>query len=118
MLYGIQSIDWMRLIWVACVFATPQAWAVAQAAEPPPPNIVWLTVEDMSPWIGPYGDATVPTPPAEIDDKAVLRGDSMVFVVSLSCPDPFVRWFEHHEARPAPRPCDHARWYAAYAPRA
>jgi hypothetical protein len=28
------------------------------------------------------------TPPAEIDDKAVLRGDSMVFVVSLSCPDP------------------------------
>jgi N-sulfoglucosamine sulfohydrolase len=27
-----------------------------------PPNIVWLTVEDMSPWIGPYGDTTVPTP--------------------------------------------------------
>jgi N-sulfoglucosamine sulfohydrolase len=27
-----------------------------------PPNIVWLTVEDMSPWIGPYGDDTVPTP--------------------------------------------------------
>ena len=27
-----------------------------------PPNIVWLTVEDMSPWIGPYGDRTVPTP--------------------------------------------------------
>jgi len=26
------------------------------------PNIVWLTVEDMSPWIGPYGDRTVPTP--------------------------------------------------------
>jgi N-sulfoglucosamine sulfohydrolase len=26
------------------------------------PNVVWLSVEDMSPWIGPYGDATVPTP--------------------------------------------------------
>jgi N-sulfoglucosamine sulfohydrolase len=62
MLHGIQSIDWLRLIWVACMFAAAQVWAVAQAAEPPPPNIVWLTVEDMSPWIGPYGDATVPTP--------------------------------------------------------
>lgn len=28
----------------------------------PRPNVVWLTVEDMSPWIGPYGDRTVPTP--------------------------------------------------------
>ena len=26
------------------------------------PNIVWLVVEDMSPWLGCYGDATVPTP--------------------------------------------------------
>ena len=25
-------------------------------------NVVWLSVEDMSPWINPYGDATVPTP--------------------------------------------------------
>jgi N-sulfoglucosamine sulfohydrolase len=62
MLHGIQSIDWLRLIRVVCMFAGAQVWAVAQAAEPPPPNIVWLTVEDMSPWIGPYGDATVPTP--------------------------------------------------------
>lgn len=36
--------------------------AAAEAAAPSPPNIVWLTVEDMSPWIGPYGDRTVPTP--------------------------------------------------------
>ena len=28
----------------------------------PPLNIVWLSVEDMSPWINPYGDNTVPTP--------------------------------------------------------
>lgn len=27
-----------------------------------PLNVLWLTVEDMSPWIGPYGDQTVPTP--------------------------------------------------------
>ena len=26
------------------------------------PNIVWISVEDMSPWISPYGDDTVPTP--------------------------------------------------------
>jgi arylsulfatase A-like enzyme len=37
--------------------------AIAQdAAEAKPLNIVWLSVEDMSPWIGPYGDKTVPTP--------------------------------------------------------
>jgi len=99
MLHGIQSIDWLRLIWVACVFAAAQAWAVAQAAEPPPPNIVWLTdtgdlgfvlpettlVKDH---IWPPEGQQPATPPAEIEDKAVLRGDSMVFVVSLSCPDP------------------------------
>jgi N-sulfoglucosamine sulfohydrolase len=35
----------------------------AQATDSHPrPNIVWLSVEDMSPWIGPYGDTTVPTP--------------------------------------------------------
>jgi arylsulfatase A-like enzyme len=27
-----------------------------------PPNILWLVVEDMSPWLACYGDATVPTP--------------------------------------------------------
>jgi len=31
--------------------------------EPPRrPNVLWLTVEDMSPWLACYGDATVPTP--------------------------------------------------------
>lgn len=28
------------------------------------------------------------TPPATIDDRAVLRGDGMAFVVTLSCVDP------------------------------
>lgn len=36
--------------------------ASAAAAPESQPNIVWLSVEDMSPWIGPYGDTTVPTP--------------------------------------------------------
>ncbi|MEO0475039.1 MAG: sulfatase [Planctomycetota bacterium] len=34
----------------------------ASADDIKPLNIVWLSVEDMSPWIGPYGDKTVPTP--------------------------------------------------------
>ncbi len=33
----------------------------ARAAEPPL-NLVWIGVEDMSPWLGCYGDDTVPTP--------------------------------------------------------
>jgi arylsulfatase A-like enzyme len=32
----------------------------AQSA--PPLNVVWISVEDMSPWLGCYGDDTVPTP--------------------------------------------------------
>lgn len=27
-----------------------------------PPNLVWISVEDMSPWLACYGDDTVPTP--------------------------------------------------------
>ena len=50
-----------------CVWLPLAGWlgAVAPAAVGDglePPNILWLTVEDMSPWIGPYGDTTVPTP--------------------------------------------------------
>ena len=36
--------------------------AALPAAPADRPNILWLSVEDMSPWIGPYGDMTVPTP--------------------------------------------------------
>ncbi|MCP4836925.1 MAG: sulfatase-like hydrolase/transferase, partial [Phycisphaera sp.] len=28
----------------------------------PPRNLVWISAEDMSPWLGCYGDDTVPTP--------------------------------------------------------
>ncbi len=43
----------------------------AQAEDAKPLNIVWLSVEDMSPWIGPYGDNTVPTPNL---DKLAAQG--------------------------------------------
>ena len=35
---------------------------LAFTASNAPKNIVWLSVEDMSPWLGCYGDDTVPTP--------------------------------------------------------
>ena len=48
---------------VLCCAAVFSSLAPEQAdAEPAPLNIVWLSVEDMSPWINPYGDDTVPTP--------------------------------------------------------
>ena len=34
----------------------------ASAQSAPPLNVVWISVEDMSPWLGCYGDDTVPTP--------------------------------------------------------
>ena len=43
---------------VAC--AAPAS--AQQQDDTPPLNIVWLVVEDMSPWLACYGDATVPTP--------------------------------------------------------
>jgi arylsulfatase A-like enzyme len=36
--------------------------STAQEEKPPKPNILWLSVEDMSPHLGSYGDNTVPTP--------------------------------------------------------
>lgn len=53
-----------RLVAFACLVVASVLGATlghaADAAQQP--NIVWLSVEDMSPWIGPYGDQTVPTP--------------------------------------------------------
>jgi N-sulfoglucosamine sulfohydrolase len=49
---------WVGLmLLLGCLMSRP-----VEAAELSRPNILWLSVEDMSPWIGPYGDATVPTP--------------------------------------------------------
>ena len=46
----------------ACVLLAHVLLAHAKANDIKRPNILWLSVEDMSPWIGPYGDHTVPTP--------------------------------------------------------
>lgn len=59
-----------RVLLVACLFAVLPSQAVS-ADEAKPLNIVWLSVEDMSPWIGPYGDKTVPTPNL---DKLAAQG--------------------------------------------
>ncbi|MFI4859717.1 MAG: sulfatase [Phycisphaerales bacterium JB063] len=53
--YGLKLLVCVLLGWVA-----PTHAALAQETEPP--NIVWLVVEDMSPWLACYGDDTVPTP--------------------------------------------------------
>ncbi len=47
-----------RLLLISLLLAALCAPALAQQR----PNVVWLVVEDMSPWLGCYGDATVPTP--------------------------------------------------------
>lgn len=53
----------LRLVALApSLVAATAACGAGPESSAPRPNIVWLTVEDMSPWIGPYGDATVPTP--------------------------------------------------------
>lgn len=50
----------MRFLWLVCcaflLFSTSQLLADAR------PNILWITVEDMSPRLGCYGDNTIPTP--------------------------------------------------------
>lgn len=35
---------------------------LSQAADSPPPNVVWINVEDISPWLGCYGDEYAITP--------------------------------------------------------
>jgi len=52
---------------VASFFVSGQS----RASDTKPLNVIWLSVEDMSPWIGPYGDKTVPTPNL---DKLAAQG--------------------------------------------
>jgi len=63
---AIRSIS-SRLYVLVCLTALLAESSVRVSAAEPKAletrvNMVWLTVEDMSPWIGPYGDKTVPTP--------------------------------------------------------
>lgn len=50
------------IICLGLALAGREALAAPAVANPPPPNILWLTAEDMSPWIAAYGDQTVATP--------------------------------------------------------
>jgi N-sulfoglucosamine sulfohydrolase len=52
----------IRLIIFALALASATAGLAAGPPAGPPPNVVWLSVEDMSPWLACYGDDTVPTP--------------------------------------------------------
>jgi arylsulfatase A-like enzyme len=45
-----------------CVMICVAVLGAVAAQDGERPNIVWLVAEDMSPWLGCYGDATVPTP--------------------------------------------------------
>ena len=56
-----RCIDGVLLILCAACALFANA-AFAEESDDKPLNVVWLSVEDMSPWIGPYGDKTVPTP--------------------------------------------------------
>ncbi len=50
-------------LWMACglIAALLPSRATAQDRSATP-NILWIFIEDMSPWFGCYGDTTVPTP--------------------------------------------------------
>ena len=60
MLSPLPLAQWVLRVWA--VSALTGAHLCAQESTPPRPNLVWISVEDMSPWIGCYGDDTVPTP--------------------------------------------------------
>src|SRR5688500_20349019 len=53
----------MRFMLWALLIALLPGTSRAQPTQPSKPlNILWLSVEDMSPWLGCYGDKTAPTP--------------------------------------------------------
>ncbi|MEM1450164.1 MAG: sulfatase [Planctomycetota bacterium] len=58
------------------ILAASLSLAPPQSGDAPPPNVLWLTVEDMSPWIGPYGDTTVPTPHLDAFAREAIRYDN------------------------------------------
>ena len=51
----------IRLILAGLILITMTSSARASAQDGPK-NLVWISVEDMSSWLGCYGDSTVPTP--------------------------------------------------------
>src|SRR5690554_2437988 len=51
-----------KLPLLVVVFAVTLSFTRNVSANDQRPNIVWIFVEDMSGWMGCYGDHTVPTP--------------------------------------------------------
>ncbi len=56
---------------ISLLLCLPLFSASSPSTEDERPNIVWISVEDMSPWLGCYGDETVPTPNV---DSLAARG--------------------------------------------
>lgn len=52
----------IRCVMISLAFAAALFAQDEPLSNAPPPNVVWLVVEDMSAWLGCYGDDTVATP--------------------------------------------------------
>jgi arylsulfatase A-like enzyme len=52
----------VAVVLIGAPLAAPAVYAQPAAAQPPRPNIVWISNEDMSPRLGAYGDALARTP--------------------------------------------------------
>ena len=63
---------------LACLLLAPSSHAQDR------PNVLWLSVEDMSPWLACYGDDTVPTPNLDRLASASVRY-SNAFATSPVC---------------------------------
>ncbi|HEY8512508.1 MAG TPA: sulfatase-like hydrolase/transferase [Cyclobacteriaceae bacterium] len=50
------------------------------------PNILWLSVEDMSPWLNCYGDSTVPTPNIDRLAREGIRYDQAFSTAGVCAP--------------------------------
>ncbi|MEM8709480.1 MAG: sulfatase [Planctomycetota bacterium] len=63
---------------LAALSSSPTAGSARRAPQDsrPPLNVLWLSVEDMSCWIGPYGDTTVPTPHLDAFARQAVRYDN------------------------------------------
>lgn len=62
-------VESWRAVLIACAIVA--LGCAPTHASDPRPNIVWISVEDMSAWLGCYGDTTVPTPNV---DRLAARG--------------------------------------------
>ena len=72
------------LLLIAALLLSAPTGGARQEDAPRPLNVLWLTVEDMSPWIGAYGDGTVSTPRLDAFAAEALRYDN-AFASSPVC---------------------------------